>query len=59
MALHLNAKDPVRVRSGPFKDLVGIFERWVSDEGRVRVLLSLLNYNAKAELHYSQLEKLT
>jgi transcriptional antiterminator RfaH len=58
-ALHLKAKDPVRVRSGLFKDLVGIFERWVSDEGRVRILLNLLNYNAKAELHYSQVEKLT
>ena len=58
-ALHLKARDPVRVRSGPFKDLAGMFERWVSDEGRVRVLLDLLNYTAKVELHYSQLEKLT
>ena len=58
-ALHLKAKDPIRVRSGPLKDLMGIFERWVSEDGRVRVLLNLLNYNAKVELHYSQLEKLT
>jgi len=58
-ALHLKAQDPVRVRSGPLKDLMGIFERWVSDEGRVKVLLNLLNYTARAELHYSQLEKLT
>ncbi|NIS69806.1 MAG: hypothetical protein GTO12_12905 [Proteobacteria bacterium] len=57
-ALHLKAKDPIRVRSGPLKDLVGIFDRWVSDAGRVRVLLNLLNYDASVELHYSQLEKI-
>ena len=57
-ALHLTANDSVRIRSGPFKDLVGMFERWVSDEGRVRVLLDLLNYSAAVELHYSQVEKL-
>jgi transcription antitermination factor NusG len=38
---------------------MGIFERWVSEEGRVRVLLDLLSYSAKVELHYSQVEKLT
>jgi transcription antitermination factor NusG len=56
--LHLKANDPIRVRSGPLKDLVGIFDRWVSGGGRGRVLLSLLNYDASVELHYSQLEKI-
>ena len=58
-ALHLKARDRVRVRTGPFTDLMGIFERWTSDEGRIRVLLNLLNYDAKVELHYSQVEKLS
>ena len=58
-ALHFKANDPIRIRTGPLRDLIGIFERWVSDEGRVRVLLNLLNYNATVELHYSQIEKLT
>jgi len=58
-ALHFKAKDPIRIRSGPLRDLVDIFERWVSEEGRVRVLLDLLNYNARVQLHYSQIEKLT
>ena len=58
-ALHLKAKDRIRIRSGPLRDLMGIFERWVSDEGKVRVLLNLLNYDAKVELHYSQVEKIT
>ncbi|MCK4722415.1 MAG: hypothetical protein KAT75_03875 [Dehalococcoidia bacterium] len=57
-ALHLKAKHRIRIRSGPLRDLMGIFERWVSDEGRARVLLNLLNYDAKVELHYSQIEKL-
>jgi len=58
-ALHFNAKDPIRINSGPFKDLIGIFERWVTEEGRVRVLLDLLTYSANVEMHYSQVEKLT
>jgi transcriptional antiterminator RfaH len=57
-ALHFKAKDRIRIRSGPLRDLMGIFERWVSDEGKVRVLLNLLNYDAKVELHYSQVEKI-
>lgn len=57
-AYHLAARDRVRIRSGPLKDLIGIFDRWVSDEGRVRVLLNLLNYDASVELHYSQVEKI-
>ena len=56
-ALHLKAGDRVRVRTGPFRDLMGIFERWTSDEGRIRVLLTLLNYDANVELHSSQVEK--
>jgi transcriptional antiterminator RfaH len=57
-ALHFKTKDRIRIRSGPFRDLMGIFDRWGSDEGRVRVLLNLLNYDAKVELHYSQVEKI-
>ena len=57
--LHLEAKDRIRIRSGRLKDLMGIFERWLSDEGRVMVLLNLLNYDARVELHYSQIEKIT
>ncbi len=47
----------VRVRSGPMKDLLGVFERWVSDSERVRVLLNLVGYRPAVELHYSLLEK--
>jgi transcription antitermination factor NusG len=52
------AGDPVRVRRGLLKDLEGILERSVSDEERVIVLLKLVNYNMRATLHWTEVEKL-
>ena len=49
--------DVVRVKTGPLKDLLGIFERWVSDGDRVRILLNLIGYQPSIELHYSMIEK--
>ena len=49
--------DRVRIKSGPLRDLLGIFERWVSDNDRVRVLLNLIGYQPSIELHYSMIEK--
>ena len=54
---NLRRNDRIRINRGPMKDLVGIFENWASDEGRVKVLLNLLNYQARLELHYSLIEK--
>ena len=54
---HFEANDRVRVKSGPMKDLLGIFERWVSDSERVRVLLNLIGYQPAVEMHYSMIEK--
>ncbi len=54
---HFEANDTVRIKSGPLKDLLGIFERWVSDGERVRILLSLVGYQPEVELHYSMIEK--
>lgn len=56
-AYNLNKNDLIRITSGPLKDLLGIFERWVSDSGRVTILLNLIGYQPKVELHYSHLEK--
>lgn len=56
-AYNLNKNDSVRITAGPFKDLLGIFERWISDSGRVRILLNLIGYQPRVELHYSHLEK--
>ncbi len=53
----LRKSDRVRVLRGPFKDLVGIFEEWASDQGRVRILLELVNYQARIELHHTFVAK--
>ena len=49
--------DVVRIKTGPLKDLLGIFERWVSDNERVRILLNLIGYQPAVEMHYSMIEK--
>jgi transcription antitermination factor NusG len=49
--------DMVRIKSGPLRDLVGMFERWMSDGERVRILLSLIGYEPAVEMHYSMIEK--
>ena len=54
---YFESNDRVRIKSGPLKDLLGIFERWVSDGDRVRVLLNLVGYQPAVEMHYSMIEK--
>lgn len=51
------ANEVIRIKAGPLKDLVGLFERWASDSERVRVLLNLIGYQPSIELHYSMIEK--
>ena len=54
---HFQANDVIRIKTGPLKDLLGIFERWVSDSERVRILLNLMSYQPAVEIHYSMVEK--
>ncbi len=54
----LKAGDKVRVKKGILKDLIGILERPSTAEGRITVLLHLINYQMKATLHWSEVEKL-
>ena len=49
--------DVIRIKTGPMKDLLGIFERWMSDNERVRILLNLIGYQPAVEIHYSMVEK--
>jgi transcriptional antiterminator RfaH len=49
--------DVVRIKSGPMKDLQGIFEEWGSDEGRVKILIQMVNNRAKVVMHASLIEK--
>ena len=50
-------RDVVRIKSGPMKDLYGVFEAWGSDEGRVRILIEMVNNRAKVVMHSSLIEK--
>jgi transcriptional antiterminator RfaH len=49
--------DAIRIKSGPLRDLLGIFERWMSDGERVRILLNLIGYQPAVEMHWSMIEK--
>jgi transcriptional antiterminator RfaH len=53
----LQKSDRIRITRGPMKDILGIFDYWTSDEGRVMVLLNFINYQASVELHHSLIEK--
>lgn len=53
----LAKQDRIRIVRGPMKDVLGVFDHWASDQGRVRVLLNFLNYQASVELHHSLIEK--
>ncbi|UCE39024.1 MAG: hypothetical protein JSW00_07325, partial [Thermoplasmata archaeon] len=56
-AFDLKPQDTVKIKEGPLRDLIGVFDRWMSKEGRIRVLLSLIGYQTSVQLHYSQVEK--
>ena len=51
-------KEKVRIKTGPFKGLEGIFENWISDKGRVQVLLNMVSYQHKVSLHHTLLDKI-
>lgn len=53
----MNKGDQVRIRSGVFKDLVGILEKPVSAAGRVKVLLKIMNHTIKCEMSAGEIEK--
>ena len=57
MKFDLRANDPVRVKSGPFRDFLGIFEKWLPEKERVRILLNMIGYQPQIELHYSMIER--
>ena len=54
---HFEPNDLVRIKAGPLKDLLGIFERWLSHSERVKILLNLIGYQPAVEIHYSMIEK--
>jgi len=53
----LQQNDQIRIARGPMKDILGVFDHWTSDSGRVKVLLNFINYQASVELHHSLIER--
>jgi transcriptional antiterminator RfaH len=53
----LKEGDAVRVTSGPFKELMGIFQKKMSDKGRVKVLLSLIGVDLPVQISQWQIKK--
>ena len=53
----LKEGDFVQITSGPFKDLTGIFQKKMSDSGRVRILLSLIGVDVAVQLSQWQIKK--
>ncbi len=49
--------DVVRIKTGPMKDLFRVFERWLPDQERVRILLRLIGYEPAVEIHCSLIEE--
>jgi len=49
--------DPVRINSGPFKDLVGVFQKKMSENGRVRILLNLIGVDVPVQISRWQIKK--
>jgi transcription antitermination factor NusG len=54
---HFEPNDVVRIKTGPMKDLLGVFERWLSNSERVKILLNLIGYQPAVEIHCSMIEK--
>ena len=53
----LKEGDIVQITSGPFKELMGVFQKKVSDKGRVRVLLSLIGVDIPVQILKWQIRK--
>lgn len=50
--------DAVRIRSGVFRDLIGILDKPVSAAGRVRVLLNIMRHQVRCNLSAADIERL-
>jgi transcription elongation factor/antiterminator RfaH len=49
--------DAIQITSGPLKDLVGIFQKKMSDNGRVRILLNLIGVDVAVQISQWQIRK--
>ncbi len=49
--------DLVEIRSGILKNLIGVFQKKISDQGRVRILLNLIGIEVPVQISKWQLRK--
>jgi transcriptional antiterminator RfaH len=57
MGNDLASGDKVVITDGPFKDLVGIFERETTDMDRVTILLEVISYQGRITLNRDMVRK--
>jgi transcriptional antiterminator RfaH len=58
MGLDLKPGEQVRIKSGPLKDFIGIFDGTISPRRRVRILLQLVGSQVSVNLPTSQVESI-
>lgn len=49
--------DIVQITLGPFKELMGIFKKKISDKRRIRILLSVIGVDVPIQISQWQLKK--
>jgi transcriptional antiterminator NusG len=49
--------DIVQITGGPLKELMGIFQKKMSDKGRVKILLSLIGVEVPVQISQWQIKK--
>jgi transcriptional antiterminator RfaH len=49
--------DVVQITSGPLKELMGVFQKKISDKGRVRILMNLIGVDVPIQISKWQLKK--
>ncbi len=54
----LKEGDTVQITSGPLKNLMGVFEKKMSNQGRVRILLSLIGVDIPVQISQWQIKKI-
>lgn len=49
--------DVVQITSGPLKELMGVFQKKMSEKGRVRILLNLIGIDVPVQISQYQIKK--
>ena len=54
----LNEGDPVRIESGPLRDMVGLFQHGINGSDRVAILLTAISYQGHVIVEKNQVKKI-